>query len=101
MISRLRLASSLLRRPTALGFSLRFHLHPGIRALASQDSQSVVLNTRKGGGWRFICQGAEIALEPGIYLGSPGAVRRTQQIVLSGRTTDAKTVIKWALKKEG
>ncbi len=91
----------ILRRPTALGFSLRFHLHPGIRALASQDSRSIFLNPRKGGGWRFICQGAEIALEPSIYLGNPGAVRRTQQIVLTGRTMEAKTVIKWALKKEG
>lgn len=80
-------------------FAIRFHLHPEVQAMAAQDGRSVVLRLPKGGGWRLRSAGAVLALEPSVYLGQPGQVRRSQQIVLSGSLTEAETVVKWALQR--
>jgi hypothetical protein len=40
-------------------------------------------------------------LEPSVYLGEPGQVRRGQQVVLTGYTKGSETIVKWALRKEG
>ena len=80
-------------------FALRFHLHPEVQAMAAQDGRSVVLRLPKGGGWRLRSAGAGLALEPSVYLGQPGQIRRSQQIVLSGSLAESETVVKWALQR--
>jgi len=70
-----------------------------VQAMAAQDGRSVVLRLPKGGGWRLRSAGAALALEPSIYLGQPGQIRRSQQIVLSGRAGPGETVVKWALQR--
>ena len=62
---------------------------------------SLFLRTPKGSGWRLRAAGAEISLEPSVYLGQSGAFRRGEQVVLSGRTEGASTTVKWALQREG
>jgi uncharacterized heparinase superfamily protein len=80
-------------------FALRFHLHPDVRAMIAQDGRSVVLRLPKGGGWRFRSSGAALTLEPSVYLGQPGQVRRSQQIVLGGTTEGKDMAVKWALQR--
>jgi uncharacterized heparinase superfamily protein len=80
-------------------FAVRFHLHPEVQAMAAQDGRSVVLRLPKGGGWRLRSAGAVLALEPSVYLGQPGKVRRSQQIVLSGSLSDGEATVKWALQR--
>ncbi|MEO3427922.1 heparinase II/III family protein [Pelagibius sp. CAU 1746] len=80
-------------------FAIRFHLHPEVQAMAAQDGRSVVLRLPKGGGWRLRSAGAAVALEPSVYLGQPGQVRRSQQIVLSGSLGDGEATVKWALQR--
>lgn len=87
-----------------LPFAIRFHLHPLVQAMAAQDGRSVVLRLAKGGGWRLRAGGATVGLEPSVYLGAPGQVRRSQQIVLSGTTgggKDKSYTVKWALQRLG
>ena len=99
-----------------LAFAIRFHLHPGVQAMAAQDGRSVVLRLPKGGGWRLRAAGAEVGLEDSVYLGLPGQIRRCQQIVLTGtaskpdaRATDPGAAedadrivtVKWALQRLG
>lgn len=87
-----------------LAFAIRFHLHPLVQAMAAQDGRSVVLRLAKGGGWRLRASGAAVGLEPSVYLGIPGQVRRSQQIVLSGKSgsDDGKShTVKWALQRLG
>jgi len=84
---------------TGPAFAARFHLHPAVKAMAAQDGRSVFLRLPKGGGWRLRSAGATLSLEPSIYLGQPGQVRRSQQIVLSGTLEGAETKIKWALQR--
>lgn len=90
-------AEAALARPCS--FAVRFHLHPEVQAMAAQDGRSVVLRLPKGGGWRLRSAGGALALEPSVYLGQPGQIRRSQQIVLSGRAEAGETVVKWALQR--
>jgi uncharacterized heparinase superfamily protein len=88
------------------GFALRFHLHPGVQVSMTQSSQSALLKlpahgASGGGGWRLRVQGGELSLTDSIYLGLPGVVRRTQQLVVQGAIEDDTTQVKWALQKEG
>lgn len=81
------------------GFALRFHLHPEVQAMSAQDGRSVVVRLPKGGGWRLRSAGGALALESSVYLGQPGQIRRSQQIVLSGTIAASETVVKWALQR--
>ncbi len=80
-------------------FALRFHLHPGVRASLAQGGDCILLRPPKGGGWQLHAAGATIALEPSVYLGQAGQVRRCQQVVLSGRIGPDGTQVKWALRR--
>ena len=77
-------------------FTLRFHLHPDVQAAAVQDGASVLMRLASGDGWRFRAQGGVVSLANSIYLGS-GAMRRTNQIVVSGGLNGEETTIKWAI----
>lgn len=83
---------------SARRYTLRFHLHPGVRATASKDGDSILLLLPNHVGWRFTAAGGAIGLEESVYLGEGGPPRRSQQIVVVGAVTD-KAVVKWALKK--
>ena len=67
--------------------------------MAAQDGRSAVLRLTKGGGWRLRAAGAELAVEQSIYLGQPGQIRRSQQIVLSGSVSGAEVTVKWAVQR--
>ncbi|MFD2204971.1 heparinase II/III family protein [Kiloniella antarctica] len=78
-------------------FAIRFHLHSDVQASTNKDGEAVLLRLQKGGGWQFTCTDAHVALEPSVYLGKAGEIRRCQQIVLSGITLSKDTVINWSL----
>jgi len=83
----------------AADFTVRFHLHPDVRANLAQGGDSALLRLAKGGGWRLRAAGAWISLEPSVYLGRKDEIRRSQQIVLSGRTGPDGARVKWALHR--
>lgn len=80
-------------------FAVRFHLHPGVRASLAQGGDSVLLRPPKGDGWSLRAAGALVSLEPSIYLGQAGEIRRGQQVVLSGALGPDEIRIKWALRR--
>lgn len=75
-------------------FTLRFQLHPGVSALASQDRRSVLLRLEgEAGGWTLRNDAFDIAIEP-----APRADRPGQQLVLRGqRRADSGARIRWRL----
>jgi uncharacterized heparinase superfamily protein len=81
-------------------FAIRFHIHPAVRVSMAQDGATVFLRQADGIGWRMRVSGARIDLAESVYFGG-GEARRTQQIVLSGRTGQTATTVKWALRREG
>jgi uncharacterized heparinase superfamily protein len=90
------------RRGRPRAFSLRFHLHHGVKASLVQEGQAVLLRLPSGAGWRFRADGANVTVEESIYVGG-GDIKRTSQIVISGGVT-AKgprpgAVVQWAFSR--
>ena len=83
-------------------FAVRFHLHPSVQVSAVQGGAAALLRLGGGGGWRLRASGGALTIEDSVYCGIEGDMRRTSQIVISGRTeADGKpTVVKWGLRRE-
>ncbi len=80
-------------------FTIRFHLHPNVKASLQNDGATVLLRLPSGGGWRLRSEGAVLSMEESIYLGGNDA-RRTEQVVLTA-FADSPQLIKWAISKVG
>ena len=91
---------SVIGLPGNRAYAIRFHFHPAVQASMVQDGAAVLLRLPGGTGWRLRASDAKIDLAESIYFGTGGA-KRTQQVVLSGRTDDDGTTVKWALRREG
>lgn len=90
----------ILEGPAGRAYTIRFHLHPTLRASPLQDGRSVLLQTPSGAGWRFrVKGGGDLALTESVYLGS-GQGRRSRQIMLTGISEPKATHVKWALRRE-
>jgi uncharacterized heparinase superfamily protein len=85
--------------PGAHKFAVRFHLHPAVKASLVQQGSAVLLRLASGGGWRLRASGGAISLQESVYLGVPGQVRRSQQIVIAGAVTNGEGQVKWALSR--
>ncbi len=80
-------------------FTLRFHLHPNVKASMQEDGEAVLLRLANGGGWRLRADGVRMALEESLYLGGPEP-RRSEQVVLASHI-DGPQQVKWAITKVG
>ena len=78
-------------------FSLRFHLHPDVRAAVVHDSQSVLLSPKSGKGWRLSVKGGVLELVGSVYLGS-GTMRTSQQVVVSRGLNGVRNVVTWEFR---
>ncbi len=83
----------------ACDFTIRFHLHPDVKASVAQGGDSALLRLAKGGGWQLRAAAVRVSLEPSVYLGRKGEIRRSQQIVLSGHAGPDGANVKWALRR--
>lgn len=83
-----------------VAYTVRFHLHPDVRASLTGDGASVLLRLPAGGGWRFRADRRPV-LEDSIYLGAGRPARKTRQIVLRGPVAAAGATVKWRLAREG
>ena len=70
-----------------------------MQASLQQDGAAVLMRLRSGGGWILRADAAPLTLEESIYLGS-GELRKTEQVVLTGREGGPQHV-KWAIHKVG
>ncbi|NKB20003.1 MAG: hypothetical protein GKS01_05595 [Alphaproteobacteria bacterium] len=80
-------------------FVARFHLHPTVQASLVRQANSVLMRTPSGSGWRFKASGGVISLQESVYLGIPGEVKRTEQVVISAATQNGTGQIKWAISR--
>ena len=90
-------------RKEQVGFVLRFHLHPTIKASLSRDQRSVILVTPGREGWRFQADKAALSLERSIYAGAQLKRQTSLQIVAQPYDLTGSVQIKWAFRrmKEG
>ena len=78
-------------------FSLRFHLHPDVKARLEAGAVQLILPGRQQ--WNFHASGGRLALGPSIYLGN--GRRDTQSILMEGRTGTGGAAVKWAFRAVG
>jgi uncharacterized heparinase superfamily protein len=79
--------------------TLRFHLHPHIRAVYEQGKNKVYLDLPSRDLWTFQAFSGTITLAESVYFCHSGARLDTKQIVVQGKTSEVKTVFKWVLQK--
>lgn len=80
-------------------FTIRFHLHPSVKASLVKDGTSVLLRLPDGSGWRLRCAGGVASLQESIYLGDRTEPKRSEQVVVSGVTARGEALVKWALMR--
>ncbi|MBV8889869.1 MAG: heparinase II/III family protein [Alphaproteobacteria bacterium] len=80
-------------------FEVRFHLHPTVQASLAPDGTAALLRLPSGATWRMRASGADMNLGESIYLGS-GELRKTLQIVLSGRVASGGSSVRWAIRRD-
>jgi uncharacterized heparinase superfamily protein len=73
-------------------FSLRFHLHPSIKANRLTDGHSAMLLLPNKDVWTFSAFEDRIDIEESVYLAGPDGPRRSVQIVIYGRARQVMRV---------
>lgn len=87
------------RRPKDLPtFDARFHLHPDV-TIQQGESSSVHLILPDGQQWRFDSHGGTLSIEESVYLGAPGTLQPTRQLVVSGEAAPDTAEIQWRFVK--
>jgi len=82
-------------------FAISLHLHPDVQASLVQDGQAALLKLPSGAGWHLKVQGGKLEMRDSIYVGNPGQMRHTDQIVIQGPLRGEGADIKWRLSKIG
>ena len=92
--------STLLRRPDR-NFAIRFHLGPGVGATPTADGAGALLKLPGGRVWAMKARGGLVGIEASLWIDPEGAMIKTQQLVISGRTEKAAARIGWSFKRAG
>jgi uncharacterized heparinase superfamily protein len=79
-------------------FTIRFHIHPAVRAIASKDGTRILLMLANRHAWRFTAKGGRVSLSESVYCGGGTSPRRTAQIVIKG-TFDGEAKVNWAFRR--
>jgi uncharacterized heparinase superfamily protein len=87
------------KRRESIPFAVRFHIHPDVRLSLSQGGD-FLLKLPNGDGWRFRAAGGQLVTEESVYLGND-AVRRGEQLVITGAVKDTPTEVAWAFEHIG
>jgi uncharacterized heparinase superfamily protein len=80
-------------------YAIRFHLHPGVSALAARDGKSVLIKAEgQEQAWLLRTDAQDVHLEPSLRFLGPGEARRSQQIVLRGQVRiEQGARVRWKL----
>ncbi len=79
-------------------FTLRFHLHPGVKPTPTQDGRQIFLILPNKTSWIFSILGGEIAIEESIFLIDETGPAKTRQLVIHG-SVQKQASVKWSFKK--
>ncbi len=79
-------------------FTIRFHLHPGVKATLTRKETRIVIMLPNKTAWQFNARGGIMSLEDSVFLGDAAGPRKTQQIVIRG-TTETAGPVNWALRR--
>ena len=81
-----------------LDFTIRFHLHPDVKASSTRKGTRIVIMLSNRTAWQFSARGGAMTLEESVFLGEEAGPRKSRQIVIRGSTGNSSPV-KWALRR--
>jgi uncharacterized heparinase superfamily protein len=79
-------------------FTLRFHLHPLVKATLRGDGEGVYLALPGKNIWLFEAPSHKVVLEESILFASTDGLRRSDQIIIAG-DSKATPSIKWIMRR--
>ena len=79
-------------------FTIRFHLGSGIEATPTADKQGALLKLPGGKVWAFKCRGAQLSVEPSLWISPDGKPVKTQQCVLTAKAGKDGASVRWTFK---
>ena len=82
----------------SVGFSIRFHLYPGINTVRTLSGKSILLQTNGNKSWVFSSDELAIDLEKSLFFGRNKALKN-KCIVIYGKTMNQDVKVNWKLKK--
>ena len=82
----------------SVGFSIRFHLYPGINTVRTLSGKSILLQTNDNKSWVFSSDELAIDLEKSLFFGRNKALKN-KCIVIYGKTMHQDVNVNWKLKK--
>ncbi len=80
-------------------YTIRFHLHPTVKASLTQHGEAVLLLLPGGGAWRLHCSGGSLAINPSVYFAADEECRPCQQVVIVGVCGADGMATSWALRR--
>jgi uncharacterized heparinase superfamily protein len=83
---------------TTHGFTIRFHLHPTVKATSIRNGSKIVLVLPNRAAWNFSARGGIVSLEESVFLGDANGPRKTAQIVIRSGAEN-QSPVKWALRR--
>jgi uncharacterized heparinase superfamily protein len=75
--------------------TIRFHLHPAVKASRLSDGHGVMLILPNRQAWTFTAYEDEVQVEESVYLAGRDGPRRALQIVISGHARE-KPHVRWS-----
>ena len=84
--------------PQGLGFSIRFHIYPGISAIKTISGQSILLQINQKKSWILISDSHSLEIEKGLFMARNKIVNNNCAVIY-GNTNQQDTCIKWELKR--
>jgi uncharacterized heparinase superfamily protein len=79
--------------------TLRLHLDPAVRTSLLADGEGALLRLPSGQGWRLRFAGGRPRIESSVYFGAGAPPRKTEQIVVEARMSQAGPPLRWALQR--
>jgi Uncharacterized protein conserved in bacteria len=81
------------------GYSVRFHLAPGIEATATADGMGAILRSKGAPPWNFRCRGGQLTTEESLWIDGRGQPQRTTQLVIVGEISALGGEIGWQFRR--
>jgi len=79
-------------------WTLRFHLHPAVQLIPTENLRAVLLRLPGGDGWRFIAD-QPVGIEESVALAFPEGPRRALQLTVTVASSAAVPAVHWTLEK--
>lgn len=79
-------------------YAVRFHLHPAVQVIPTENPRAVLLRLMSGEGWQFSAD-QPVRVDDSVALAMPEGPRRTRQIVIDIASSAAIRDVVWRFRQ--